>query len=268
MPRGWCFVLTLLLPTAISGQALVNLPHADGPAPGFVLESWTVKDGLPVNSINKVIQSKSGYIWLATFDGLVRFDGVRFTTFNIGNSEGLPTSRIVDVVEESDGSLLLTTEFKQLVRFRDGKFTLLKRIASTGAIRPESLSVKGVDGRTWVATRSGIFVDGHLAYARPQLIGYAMWVTSIAADHEGSLWFGTISSGLHQIKRAVFVMYGVDQEPSANNLYSVTPSKRGGIWAGTWGAGSISHIDGTRVETFGPEHGVPSAAISLHEPDG
>src|SRR6266568_3551794 len=118
MPRGWCFVLTLLLPTAISGQALVNLPHADGPAPGFVLESWTVKDGLPVNSINKVIQSKSGYIWLATFDGLVRFDGVRFTTFNIGNSDGLPTSRIIAVVEESHGSLLLTTEFNQLVRFR------------------------------------------------------------------------------------------------------------------------------------------------------
>jgi signal transduction histidine kinase/ligand-binding sensor domain-containing protein/CheY-like chemotaxis protein len=265
MPRAWCTVLTLLLPTALSGQALVNMPRTEGPAPGFVLESWTVKDGLPVNSINKVIQSKSGYIWLATFDGLVRFDGVRFTTFNIGNSDGLPTSRIIDVMEDSDGSLLLTTEFNQLVRFRDGKFTPLNRISSSRRVVPESLSVKGPDGKTWVATRSGIFVDGRLAYTRPQKSGYGLWVTSIAADHEGSLWFGTIAGGLHQIKRAVFVMYGINQEPSGNNLYSVTPAKRGGIWAGTWGNISLSHIDGARVETFGARDGIIGAAISLHE---
>jgi len=141
MPRGGAFVLTLLLPTAISGQALVNMPATQGPAAGFVLESWTVKDGLPVNSINKVIQSRSGYIWLATFDGLVRFDGARFTTFNIGNSDGLPTSRIIDVVEESDGSLLLTTESRQLVRFTGGKFTPLNVVSSPSGVRPETMTV-------------------------------------------------------------------------------------------------------------------------------
>jgi len=43
-------------------------------SPTFVHESWTVRDGLPVNSVNAVLQGRDGYIWVATFDGLARFD--------------------------------------------------------------------------------------------------------------------------------------------------------------------------------------------------
>src|SRR5678816_4472330 len=57
-------------------------PVRDVDVRSWVHESWTVKDGLPVNSINDIIQDRTGYIWAATFDGLVRFDGLRFTVFN------------------------------------------------------------------------------------------------------------------------------------------------------------------------------------------
>jgi len=87
-----------------------------------VHESWTVKDGLPVNSINAVLQDRTGYIWAATYDGLVRFDGVRFTVFNSANTEGLPSNRIVKLREARDGSLWLATEQGHVVRFRDGRF--------------------------------------------------------------------------------------------------------------------------------------------------
>ena len=56
-----------------------------------------MKDGVPVNSINAIIQDRIGYIWAATFDGLVRFDGLRFTVFNSANSEQLPSNRIVQL---------------------------------------------------------------------------------------------------------------------------------------------------------------------------
>jgi len=60
---------------ALTGAAL----HAQAGAPsslstGWVRESWSIADGLPVNSINAIIQDRRGYIWAATFDGLVRFD--------------------------------------------------------------------------------------------------------------------------------------------------------------------------------------------------
>jgi len=82
----------------------------------FVHESWTVRDGLPVNSVNGLLQGRDGYIWIATFDGLVRFEGVRFTIFNTATSPGLPSNRIITLQEARDGTLWLRTEDNQLIR--------------------------------------------------------------------------------------------------------------------------------------------------------
>ena len=45
-------------------------------------ESWTTENGLPQNSVNDIVQTRDGYLWLATFGGLVRFDGIRFVIFD------------------------------------------------------------------------------------------------------------------------------------------------------------------------------------------
>jgi signal transduction histidine kinase/ligand-binding sensor domain-containing protein/AraC-like DNA-binding protein len=243
MKRAWLSVAIALLPSLIEGQALANRPFVDGPAPGFVLESWTIADGLPVNSITRIIQSKSGYIWLATFDGLVRFDGLRFTVFNVANSEGLPTNRIVDLSEAKDGSLMLTTELGQLVRFENGVFTVLHEKPPALLADSARLIARGSDGKVWSSNADEIFLDGRLAYRRPAGTGYSTRVRSIAVDNEGSLWFNTISTGLYQIKPALFTMYGLFQARGDNNLYSVTPASDGGVWAGSWGPQIVSHID-------------------------
>src|SRR5262249_47263011 len=91
-------------------------------APGYVSEHWSVADGLPVNSINSILQSRDGYLWLATFDGLVRFDGVRFQTVDNDSDQSTPSSRWISVHEGSDGSLWLSTEQHHLVRYKDGRF--------------------------------------------------------------------------------------------------------------------------------------------------
>src|SRR5206468_4123245 len=96
---------------------------SDAGAHSWVHESWSVKDGLPVNSINAVLQDRAGYIWAATFDGLARFDGVRFTVFNSANSDGLPSNRIIALKEARDGTLWLMSEQGNIVRFRAGRFT-------------------------------------------------------------------------------------------------------------------------------------------------
>lgn len=95
----------------------------DGPGPGLVHESWTVKDGLPLNSIRALAQSRDGHIWLVTMDGLVRFDGVRFTISNTANTPTLPTNRLVSLIEDTDANLWMRSETGDLVRFRRGRFT-------------------------------------------------------------------------------------------------------------------------------------------------
>ena len=57
-------------------------------------ENWTVADGLPINTITALVQTRDGYLWLGTNDGVVRFDGVRFTVYNAGNTPEIPSNRI------------------------------------------------------------------------------------------------------------------------------------------------------------------------------
>lgn len=68
-------------------------------------------------------QTNDGYIWLTTLDGLVRFDGVRFTVFNKSNSKNLPGNRFINLLAEEDDTLWISTEEQGLIRRgRDGEF--------------------------------------------------------------------------------------------------------------------------------------------------
>ena len=86
-------------------------------------DHWTAQNGLPQNSVRAVVQTRDGYLWFTTFDGLVRFDGVRFTVFNKSNSPGLPSNRFVRLFEDRFGDLWATLEGGEVVRRREGRFS-------------------------------------------------------------------------------------------------------------------------------------------------
>jgi ligand-binding sensor domain-containing protein len=102
------FFLLCLLFTSISAQ--------------YRLDHWTADDGLPQNSVYEIVQTRDGYLWLATLDGLARFDGVRFTIFNKSNSAGIVNNRFVSLFETASGDLWAGTEESGAGRFRDGRF--------------------------------------------------------------------------------------------------------------------------------------------------
>ena len=82
--RVWAACLCLLLACLLfSGVAFAQ----------YRFDHWTADNGLPQNSVRDIVQTRDGYLWLTTFDGLVRFDGVRFTIFNKSNSPGIITNR-------------------------------------------------------------------------------------------------------------------------------------------------------------------------------
>src|SRR5580692_3863724 len=84
--------------------------------------NWTVDDGLPQNSIRGITQTPDGYIWIPTFDGLVRFDGVRFASFNRSNTKGIESNRFSGIVQGKNGELWIATDGAGLSRYRDGSF--------------------------------------------------------------------------------------------------------------------------------------------------
>src|SRR5215470_14060357 len=103
--------------------ALVALFFCTSARAQYRFDHWTADNGLPQNSVRDILQTRDGYLWFTTFDGLVRFDGVRFTVFNKSNSLGINTNRFLYLYEDGQGDLWATTEDNSLTRFHNGGFT-------------------------------------------------------------------------------------------------------------------------------------------------
>jgi signal transduction histidine kinase/ligand-binding sensor domain-containing protein len=89
----------------------------------YRFDHWTADNGLPQNSVRDIVQTRDGYLWLATLDGLVRFDGVRFTVFNKSHSPGIISNRFLQLYEDGQGDLWASTENSGLTRLQRGRFT-------------------------------------------------------------------------------------------------------------------------------------------------
>src|SRR5450432_932402 len=89
---------------------------------GYATHCWLREDGLPQNTVTAVVQTQDGYIWVSTYNGLARFDGVRFTEFESGSTPGLASSRVTSLFENNDGALWIGHEGGELTRYANAKF--------------------------------------------------------------------------------------------------------------------------------------------------
>jgi ligand-binding sensor domain-containing protein len=122
---------------------------------------------LPQNSVYSIQQTPDGYLWLTTLDGLVRFDGVKFTVFNKSNSKNLTTSRFTSLFAETDGTLWLGTEDSGLARFRGGQFQTFT--TADGLLSNEIRQVqRDSDGSLLISTSHGLvrFRNEHFSVER------------------------------------------------------------------------------------------------------
>ena len=100
---------------------LVNL--SVGASDRVLFKTWNTENGLPQNSVNRIVQTPDGYLWLATFDGLARFDGARFKIFKKSNTPPLPMNRIAILLVDAAGRLWIWTEDPNtIVLYEQGKF--------------------------------------------------------------------------------------------------------------------------------------------------
>lgn len=104
-----CFSL-LMACLFVSASDIANSSTAGDDTPtklgGYFQEHWTTRDGLPHNTINSIAQTPDGYIWLATWEGLVRFNGADFLTYDLYSDIGLRDGGIQNVRATGDGRLI------------------------------------------------------------------------------------------------------------------------------------------------------------------
>src|SRR5579863_3707603 len=82
---------------------------------------WTQEQGLPQDTIRAIAQTRDGYLWLGTDEGLARFDGYEFVRYT-KDPRGLPGNSITALLASRDGGLWIGTS-DGLTHYRDGAFT-------------------------------------------------------------------------------------------------------------------------------------------------
>jgi signal transduction histidine kinase len=91
----------------------------------FRFTQWTADSGLPQNAIRGIAQTPDGYLWIATLDGVARFDGMRFKVFNRSNTPGIEGNRFSMMVRGEPGDLWFYGEGGTVTRLHNGKFSAL-----------------------------------------------------------------------------------------------------------------------------------------------
>ncbi len=74
----------------ISSSAYAVVEHISD----YFVETWTSTDGLPHNSINSIAQTRDGYLWFATWEGVVRYNGINFQVFDRNPQTGMVDSEL------------------------------------------------------------------------------------------------------------------------------------------------------------------------------
>jgi signal transduction histidine kinase/ligand-binding sensor domain-containing protein len=195
--------------------------------------SWRVEDGLPQSSVNAVAQTSDGYLWLATEEGLVRFDGMSFVVFD--------RSRVPDLASDSIVSLLTAESSEIWIGTRNGlthaKGEHFLSFPQANGLPHRHVSALATDatGALWLGTPGGGLVRqwrGEFTQytTRNGLSHDEVW--AVIAARDGSIWIGT-RAGLSRFKDGRFTIYTEAHGLSANWIYALAEDVDGAIWIGT-----------------------------------
>jgi signal transduction histidine kinase/DNA-binding response OmpR family regulator len=219
----------------------------------YVQTQWTTKDGLPVNSVNDIAQTEDGYLWLATYDGLVRFDGKKVTVFRSAQHEGLPNNRLLSLRARADG-LWVQTESRHLVRVQDGRFTTVAE--GVNVLR------EGQDGRLWLGTQTGVFTyrEGALRRVSPESLSASVRALLVAAD--GTLWVGTRDEGVYFRRPNGRVQHlTIDDGLAGWHVWAFAEDRSTQIWIGM--PGGLQRWSGGRLVDVPRERGGPLSVFDV-----
>lgn len=92
------------------------------PSEKYSVQVWTTENGLPQNSINDISQTNDGFLWMGTFDGLVRFDGIKFMIYNTSNTPELKANGIKRLFTDSKDKLWIIGADGSLASYFQNKF--------------------------------------------------------------------------------------------------------------------------------------------------
>jgi signal transduction histidine kinase/ligand-binding sensor domain-containing protein len=271
-----------------------GLPRPSPSLAHYAHRMW--QDELPQTTVHAIVQASSGYLWFGTYDGLVRFDGVRFEVFDKSTKPQLPASAVLALHEDRAGRLWIGTN-AGLARLEGNQINVYRR---EEGLASDSITAVGEfpDGTIWAGTQEGIArLSGRRFEPFSVPAGETLrGILGAAANDEG-FWFCT-QDGLARLTpdgktldrrfdglpeggcRALLLLRGgslavgtldglalrrggrfemirqADGLPSGL-VQALLEDRRGALWVGTRDAG-LARIDPVdgRIERFGSRQGL------------
>lgn len=194
--------------------------------------AWRIQDGVLPGLPEAITQTTDGYLWIGTYAGLVRFDGVRFVPWEGPEGQHLPDSRIFRVLGARDGSLWIGTQ-KGLARWKDGELITLPLGGVARSILEDHNGAIWV-GRTSVEDERG----GVCQVVGNELKFYGAGdgmpfraVSRIAEDEAGNLWVGG-AEGLCRWKPGSSFQKEELTTGGIMGVLAVAAERNGTLWAG------------------------------------
>ena len=206
--------------------------------PRFVARSWQTDNGLPQSTATAVLQAQDGYLWVGTYNGLVRYDGVRFVVFDNNNTPELQDKGITSLFQAADGTLWIGHSSGGLTRYKNGQFKRVNVALSWGEGAIKAIATDGMED-VWLLSDTGL-----VARLRDGLIltpptGPLSGLAEMVRSEHGDIWVSR-DGCLSQLQGSRLVVLQAGDTNSF--VQGVGVSRDGGLWVVS--GGRLRHWQG------------------------
>ena len=199
-------------------------------APNYFTRTWQVEQGLPQNKVTAVVQTRDGYLWVGTYNGLARFNGVHFTVFNDDNTPELRSRHITSLMEAADGTLWIGTESGDVSQYKDGHFAVVPLRANWSGGKIYAITTDDA-GDAWLLNEAGELARVRDGQILSPASGAVSKVVSLTRGQDGTIWVereGRVS----RLKQGQLQPVGFAATNSETYPYiqGIGASRDGGLW--------------------------------------
>lgn len=256
MPRRPRFLtLRRFCAAALVAGCVLFMPVRLPAAPvDYLVDNWDTEDNLPSSTVTSIAQTPDGYLWVGTYNGLARFDGVRFVTFDPVNQPELGQARVQGLYLDVNGTLWINTYRGGLTSYRNGVFH--NEWPNQQSYDLHTILVASTTNHVTFVSRYGRVLQRDLTPPG------ATWEVSPplarapafeCADGTGQLWFLSYDNHILQFSGGSFKLLADDGGLAGSKIYTLVADAQGTVWAGA--ENEIARWNGAQFVAMTPTNG-------------
>jgi signal transduction histidine kinase/ligand-binding sensor domain-containing protein len=194
----------------------------------FVVRGWRAEDGLPESTVTAICQTRDGYIWLGTYGGLVRFDGLQFTLLNHDTAPELRDDNISCLYEADDGTLWIGHGTGEVTRYHRGRVEPARIPHSSESFRPRAFAADE-SGDLWAFADNGLLLRIRDGLKVEPTLGTASGIALLARTSEGRIWVSRRGQ-LSLLEHGRLNLDEPAQMGVSGYVHGLCASHDGGVW--------------------------------------